>query len=355
MLSMNIASLWGKVWPFLIAVLFFAFIILIHEFGHFLFAKIFKVKVNEFSIGMGPKLISKIKGDTAYSFRLLPVGGYVAMEGESEDSEDANAFGKKAVWKRLIIIAAGAVMNLILGFLILSCMLSSENLIGTTVIHGFYDNAASSKYLQAGDQIESINGMHCFSSYDLQVGLMRDSDGIVDFTVKRNGEKIQLDNVVFQTQKSDEAYGKNDLIIVYDFQVAGVKPTFFNSLKYGFLESVSLGRLVFISFYDLFTGQFGFSALSGPIGTVKAVADTASSYGLSNVLFIMAFISINIGIFNLIPFPVLDGGKFLMIVIEGITKKKLKHKTEAVINTVCFLILFTLIAVVSVNDIINLF
>ena len=350
-----ISIIWQKVWPFLFAILFFALIIIIHELGHFTFAKIFKVKVNEFSIGMGPKLFSKIKGDTKYSLRLLPIGGYVQMEGEDEESDDENSFEKKDVWKRIIIVAAGAVMNLILGFILVSCMLGSQELIGTTEIYGFFDSSVSSQYLQAGDKIESINGMHCYSSYDVQVGLMRDDDGIVDFTVKRDGEYVKLDNVAFKTQKSDDAYGKNDLIIVFDFQLIGKEPGFFNSIKYGALQSVSLARLVFISIYDLCAGQFGFSELSGPIGTVKIVADTASNYNISDVLFVMAFISINIGVFNLLPFPVLDGGKLFILIIEGAFKKKLKKKTEMIINTVSFIILFAFIAVVSVSDIINLF
>lgn len=349
----TISAIWSKVWPFIIAILAFCFIIFIHEFGHFICAKLSGVKVNEFSIGMGPKLIQFGKKETKYSLRLLPIGGFCAMEGEDSSSEDSRAFTNAAIWKRMIIVAAGAVMNILLGFVIIAIILSTQELVGTRTIAKFADNAVSNQYLQQGDKILSINNMRCISDYDVNIGLMRDDDGIVDFLVERNGKKIELNDVKFKTQKSDQAYGKNKIIIDYDFYLCGVKPNVLNVLNASARETVSFARLVFIGFYDLITGQVGLSQLSGPIGTVKVVAESVS-YGIDSIMFIMAFISINIGIFNLLPIPALDGGRLFILLIQAISRGKIKIKHEALINTVGLVILLIIIALVSANDIFNI-
>lgn len=355
MLSLgSIGTFLQKAWPIVFAVLFFCFIILIHELGHFTAAKLCHVKVDEFSIGMGPKLAQFGKHETKYTLRLFPIGGYCAMEGEDEESSDGRAFSNRPIWQRIIIVIAGATMNLILGFIIICILLSTQNLIGTRTIAGFSKDAVSNSSLKAGDEILSINNMHCISDYDIQIGLMRDDDGVVNFTVKRNGKKTTLNDVKFKTEKSDKAYGKNKIVIDYDFSILGVKPSFLNIIGSGFRESVSFARLVFISLYDLFSGHVGFSELSGPIGTVKIVAES-TSYGLQNVMFILAFISINIGVFNLLPIPALDGGRLFILIIRGVTRGKVKIKHENIINTVGLVLLLALIAVVSVNDVANIF
>ena len=350
---MNISLIFQKVWPFVVAILLFCVIIFIHEFAHFLSAKACGVKVNEFAIGMGPKLIQFGKKETKYTLRLFPIGGYCAMEGEDETSDEPRAFNNAAKWKRFIIIAAGALMNIFNGFIIITILLSTENLIGTRTIANFSENAVSNRYLQAGDEILSINRMHIISDYDIQIGLMRDDDGVVDFVVKRNGEKKAINGVVFQTEETDKAYGKNKVMIRYDFLILGQKPALLNTIAAGAKQTVSFARLVFISLYDLVTGQIGFSELSGPIGTVKAVAET-TSYGLKNVMFIIAFISINIGVFNLLPIPALDGGRLFILVIQAITRNKIRIKHEALINTIGLVVLLIFIAIVSANDIWNI-
>jgi regulator of sigma E protease len=156
---LNIGAVWSSVWPFLLAIFLFGILIAIHEFGHFAFAKLFKVKVNEFALGMGPKIISKKKGETTYSLRLLPIGGYVSMEGEDEDSSDDRAFNKKPAWQRFIIVAAGAILNLILGVLVVGICLGCGDLVGTREVHSFYENATSEQTgLKVGDEILEING-----------------------------------------------------------------------------------------------------------------------------------------------------------------------------------------------------
>ena len=238
---MSFITVWSKVWPFLVAILLFCIIIFVHEFAHFLAAKASGVKVNEFSIGMGPKLIQFGKKETKYTLRLFPIGGYCAMEGEDEESPDTRAFTNAPIFKRMIIVAAGALMNIFFGFILVCILLSNQPLIGTTTIAEFDKNAVSNEQLQVGDKIVSINRMRCLSDYDIQIGLMRDKDGIIDFVVNRKGEAVALNSVKFHTQPSDQAYGKNKTVIIYDFHLLGKQPTFLNSISAGAKQTVSLG------------------------------------------------------------------------------------------------------------------
>lgn len=253
-------EIWTKVWPFLVAILFFGLLISVHELGHFTFAKLFKVKVNEFALGMGPALFKKKKGDTTYALRLLPIGGYVSMEGEDEESEDENAFNRKKVWQKILVVAAGAVMNLILGIVIVAVVLSMEDLIGTNTIYGFQENAVSEQSgLRKGDEILAIDGHRVFSDMDISFLMGRSDDGVFDMTVKRDGVKTELKDVKFQTEKE----GKYTFI-TYDFIIVGEKPTFLNVLGDSFKRTASIARLVWLSLFDLVTGQYGLTDLSGP-------------------------------------------------------------------------------------------
>lgn len=347
------AELWSKAWPILVAILFFGLLIFFHELGHFTFAKLFKVKVHEFAMGMGPTLLKFKKGDTKYALRLFPIGGFVSMEGEDEESEDEGAFCKKPAWQRFIIVAAGGVINLIIGVIIVAIMLSQSNLIGLPEIHSFEENSVSSQHLQAGDKIEKINGKRVYSEYDLSFLMMRDKDGIIDFTVERDGEKVELPAVPFQTYDNN---GVNT--IVYDFIIRGVEPGFLSVAKNAVLQSVSIGRIVWISLLDLVTGQYGLSDLSGPIGTVTYIADAAQiatqQTDYTYLFNLMAMIAINIGLFNLLPLPALDGGRLLFLVIEIIFKKRVPAKYEGWVHAIGMVLLLVLMVVVSFSDILRL-
>ena len=348
-------EIWSKVWPFLVAILFFGLLISIHELGHFTFAKFFKVKVNEFALGMGPAIFKKKKGDTTYALRLLPIGGYVSMEGEDEESEDENAFNRKKVWQKIIIVAAGAIMNLILGVVIVATILSMDDLIATNKIHSFYENAISEQTgLKAGDEILSIDGKMVLSGTDVSFLMTRSDDGIFDMTVRRDGEKVELKDVTFKTIKE----GKYTYI-EYDFIILGEEPTILNVITNSFKQTASIARLVWLSLFDLVTGRYGLTDLSGPVGTVNIIADMASSAtqskeGLIATLNIMAFITINIGIFNLMPLPALDGGRLFFLVIEGIRRKPIKPKYEGFIHGAGLVLLLVLMVLVTFNDIVNL-
>ncbi len=347
-----------KVIPIVIAIIFFGVLIAFHELGHFCFAKLFKVKVNEFALGMGPTLFKFQKGETKYALRLFPIGGFVSLEGEDSTSESEGSFGSKPAWQRFIIIAAGGTINLIMGIILVAVMLCKSDLIGLPVIHSFQENAVSSNYgLEAGDKILEINGKKVFSEYDMGFLMAKDDDGIIDFTVKRNGEKVSVDKVKFETT-TQTVNGREMLTVVYDFIILGVEPSIKTVPKYSVLESVSIVRIVWESLYDLATGKYGISDLSGPVGTVSFVADAAvqakTETDYSYLFLLMSLIAINVGIMNLLPLPALDGGRLFILLIEMIFKKKLPPKAEGIINTVGMVLLLALMAVITFSDIFKL-
>ena len=351
---MNIGAIWSSVWPYLLAIFLFGVLIAIHEFGHFSFAKLFKVKVNEFSLGMGPKLISKTKGETTYSLRLLPIGGFVSMEGEDEDSDDDRAFNKKPAWQRFIIVAAGAILNLILGVVVVAICLSCSDLVGTREVHSFFDNATSQQTgLQAGDEIIEINGTKIYSFKGISFNLVRDSDNKLDMVVRRGGEKVKLEGVTFnQFEFEGRQYIEQDFIIV------GEKPTVFNVVKNAFLDSASIVQMVRLSIVDIFTGKYGIKDISGPVGTISAIAEsTAEAESFSDkiltALTFLSMITINVGVFNLLPFPALDGGRLFFIFVEMIRRKPIPAKKEGLVHTVGMVILLAFMAVVMISDIIK--
>ena len=358
LLEITASAVLSKVWTIALAILFFGVIIIIHEFGHFICAKLFKVRVNEFSIGMGPAIFKKQKGETQYSLRALPIGGYVSMEGEDEESEDERAFNKKKVWQRIIIVVAGATMNLILGLVIMAITLSaSTDLIGTNTIKEFYPTAVSNQQggLKEGDKFLKIDGV--WSERDLSFLMSRSDNGIFDFVVERDGEKVELNNVAFKTEDV-EYNGKTVTMITYDFVIVGEKPTFKNVFVNSFTQSASIVRTVWLSLFDVVTGRYGMSELAGPVGTVDIIADVAQSaaeeHNFEQLLFIMALITINIGVANLLPLPALDGGRLMFLIIEGIRRKPVNRKYEGYIHAAGLALLLLLMVFVTYNDIVRI-
>lgn len=353
-LAVNIAEVWGKVWPFVVAILFFELIIIVHELGHFVAAKVNHIRVNEFAIGMGPKLFSFKRGETLYSYRLLPFGGFCAMEGEDEESEDANSFDNKKVWQRMIVVVAGAVCNLLLGFLLITIMVSQQNLVGTTQIAKFDDNAISSQSgLQVGDEIKSINGMRIYASFDLNTAFTRDEDGVVDMVVKRDGKLVELDNVKFATEAVESGKTTRNIILM-DFYILGKEKTVGNVFLESLKETVAFSRSVFISVADMLSGKYSISELSGPVGTVSIVAKSVAA-SMNTMLRIMALITINIGLFNLFPIPALDGWRLFVLLFEGITHKPINKKLEWIINATGLVLLMLLMLVITFSDITKFF
>ena len=333
-----------------LAIFVFGVLIFIHEGGHFLAARLCKITVKEFSIGMGPKLFSRTskKSGTAYSLRALPIGGYVSMAGEDEESEDPNGFCNKSIFKRFVVIIAGAFMNLLLGFIIMTVIVFSQNNLASTKIAKFNDGAVSSEKLMVDDIIVKVGSTRVHTGDELVYEIMNQGDKPVDIVVKRNGEKIELNDVVFaNTTEMGVVFGD------CDFLVYAEESGFVNYVKHAFFRSVSAVKMVYDSIFNLITGKYGMDTISGPIGVTEAVG-TAAKSGALNLLVFVAYISINLGVFNLLPFPALDGGRGVFLLIEGVRGKPIDRRIEAYVNFVGIVLLFTLMIVVSFKDVVKL-
>ncbi len=440
----------------LIGVLLFELIILFHEGGHFITAKLSGVKVNEFALGMGPKIFSFTKGDTTYSFRLLPIGGYCAMEGEDEDSESPNAFNNIKIYKRMIIVAAGAIMNIILGLILMMVLLLPNKYFATTTVNSFIPKSYSANCgLQAGDKIISVDGYKVNNSMDLSYSLatlkVQDVEGDslqiykqdcanaladiyytqynegsfeifteeqykaiyedlctatqevnnsnskdeayralekgsavlysyfpevqstvdeieiketrprfrTDIVVEREGKQVTLEDVDFMTYTTaDDPTPRMSI----DFYTNSKNKNFMSLLSETGSQTVSVVRMVVDSLVGLVQGEFGFTDVSGPIGAASATVEVAqeglkTGFGdaVLNIVYVMMIITVNLGVVNMLPFPALDGGRFLFLLIEGIFRKPVPRKAEAVINAVGLGILLIFILIISVKDIWMLF
>lgn len=331
-----------------LSILFFELIILVHEGGHFAAAKLMKIKVNEFSVGMGPKLFQFGKNETKYTLRLIPFGGYCTMEGEDSESSDENSFENKNVLQRIFVVVAGALMNLVMGLVIIGIMVSSQNLIGLPIVADFDENSVSSQVLMKDDRIKAIDGMRVYTATDVYTGLSRSPDGEVNFTVVRNGVQQDI-SVPFDMT---EEQGHN--FINADFFLYGREKTFSGVIKETFAQFVSFCRIVFLSLHDLLAGRYGISDLSGPVGAVSAVS-SAFKTSLNGTLRISALLTVNIGLFNLFPFPALDGWRLFSLIFEGIFKKRINKKAEWAINSAGLVLLLGLMCIVTFSDITKLF
>lgn len=359
---------------FAAALLIFGAVIAIHEFGHFAVAKLCGVQVNEFSIGMGPTLIKTYRKGTQYTLRLLPVGGFVALEGEeSPESEQAEGGGgdddgpdippevlaqrtgkplnEAAVWQRMLVMAAGAVMNFVLGFVVLLLLISLRSEpITSKVIYAVEDNALCGQTgLQAGDEIVAVNGRHCFVANDMLYELMRTESYRADFTVRRDGRLVELPDVQFDTWQDEQ--GQTHMTL--GFTVYGLKKTPLNVLKESANSVIYYGRIIYTSLTDLLRGRESINDLSGPVGIVTAIGQ-AASYGWEDVAELLVLITINLGVLNLLPFPALDGGKIVFLLIEAVTGHAVPEKIQGSLTVAAFALLFGLMLFATYNDIVRL-
>ncbi len=350
----TLAAVWQKAWPIILAILFFGFIIMSHELGHFSVARLFKVKINEFAIGMGPAIFKRKGKETQYSLRLFPIGGFVSMEGEDEASCDERAFCRKSPWKRFLIVCAGAIINIFLGTVLLAILICQQDLVGTTQIHSFAEGSQlEASGLKPGDKIYKINGRLVFSDSDLTYLMFTDTDGSLEVTVKRAGEKITLNDVRFTKVEKD-----GEEKIVYDMTILGLEKNPWTVGNCAVRQTASVARMVWMSLGDLISGKYGLKDMSGPVGTVGVIADIAEesskSTDYSALINLMAFISINIGVFNLLPIPALDGGRLLFIVIEMIFRKPVPAKYENWVHAAALVLLLGFMAIITFSDIFKL-
>ena len=338
----------------IIAILVFGFLIFIHEFGHYIFARIFKVKINEFSIGMGPRLLwfDSKKTGIRYSISMLPIGGYVAMAGEDDESDDPHSFDKKPAWQRFIITLAGAAVNIIFGFLAMIILTSMIN-IGSTKVHSFVSEegveiSSQESGLRAGDEIIEVEGKRVSIADELAYEIMRNGNEPVDLKVIRDGAEVLLPDVVFPTvEEQGQVFGQ------VDFAVQRIDKNFGRVMSYSWHRSTLIVRMCWESIIDLISGRYTLAAVSGPVGISSAIGEAAAN-GFSSLLYIVVVISINLGVMNLLPIPALDGGRLITVLFEMITRKRVPKKIEGIVNGVGLAILLLLSFVIMIKDVVQL-
>ncbi len=345
----------------LLAVFIFGVLIAVHEFGHFTAAKACGVRVEEFSVGMGPVLWKKKRGDTQYSLRLIPIGGFCAMSGEDAASDDPRAFTSQPAWKRLIILAAGAFMNFVLGLVIVFCLVAGAEGFYVPILTGFMDGCPYENVegLQAGDRFYSIDGHRIYHTDDVSTFLNRGGDAY-DLVMIREGERVVLRDYPMVPVEYEGYETK-----MFGFYLGnGVeKATFGKKLTHTWDTAMEFTRMVWMSLEQLFGGKVSVKELSGPIGIVDLMAETgeqAESTGdaLYSIFYLAAFIAVNLAIMNLLPIPALDGGRIFLLavtwIIERITRKKLDPKYEGYIHAAGMVLLLALMAFIMINDIVRI-
>ena len=351
----------------LFAILLFSFLIFVHELGHFVAAKLSGVQVNEFALFMGPAIFKKQVGETLYSIRTIPMGGYCAMEGEDGDSENPRSFHKAAVWKRLVILVAGAVMNFVAGLLLLAIVYAPAQQFAVPVIDYFEEGclleATEGEYgLKVGDRILAVDGERVYVSSDFTLLLSMNPGEVHDIRVLRDGKVVNLED--FHLLKAEFPNGKGGTGLRYGFNFSLQEATFGNKIAYVWNTALNCVRTVRLSLAMLLTGQAGLADVGGPVMIVDQMAEVAESSAtwqdaLLNMLYFGAFIAINLSVMNLLPIPALDGGRvaglLITAVIEAITRKKLNPKYEGYVHAAGMVLLLGLMAVIMFKDIFVIF
>jgi len=348
-----------------IAMIAFGVLIAVHELGHFLSAKLLGVKVNEFAIGMGPKLMKKQGKETLYTLRALPFGGFCAMEGQDESMDDPRAFTSQKRWRRVIILVAGSAANIIASFLIIVILTSGAGFfVGTTITElvDAFPNAGENG-IMPGDTIVSINGERLYYSNDFSMfmGMFEArGDRVVDIVLRRDGEKITLNNFPFERR---EYMIDGAMRLRYGLTFNVIEANAWEELKFSCYQTMNFARLIRVSLAQLFGGSVGVQDFSGPVGIVDAmnnIGQTAPTFGsaISSIAFFTAFIGVNLAIFNLLPIPAVDGGRILFVLlswlIEKVSRRRLDPKYEGYIHTTAMVLLVGFMVFILVNDVLKL-
>ena len=335
----------------ILAILAFGMLVIVHEFGHFIIAKRGGVQVNEFWIGMGPTLLKKERNGTLYCLKLLPFGGACVMEGEDGESDSAHSFGKASLPRRMLIVAAGALMNFLIGFLIVLAVTRPNGPNGGYIVSTLADvdpASTAAGELQAGDEILSVDGYRILVRTDFEMALSRGADTTYEVTVGRDGEKLSLPAVRLEAAVEGED-GRKMIGLTFAEQPDSIGM----HLSMAARTSVNYARLVWVSLGMLVSGQVGVDQLSGPVGVASVMATTAS-YSLAAFLQLVAFISINLGVMNLLPLPALDGGRLVFLIIEGIRRKPVPPQYEGYIHAAGLMLLLALMVYVTGQDIVRI-
>lgn len=347
------------------AILVFGGSVLIHEWGHYIMARKNGVRVLEFAIGMGPKLWSKTVNGTQYSLRAFPVGGFNRMLSREEEDEARKAgeepepippgpggyYEDAAPWRRMLILIAGPAMNFLLGFLLLIVMLSGQELLATRQVASVEpDSSAAASGLQEGDLILAVNGHRCHVAADVFYELERTPNDSAQILVKREGKELLLENVTFDRVTEEDGYSYLDI----GFLVYGIEPNPVVVPKAAFQYTCYYARIIFTSLRDLFTGRESINNLSGPVGIVNAI-NQAVKMGLEQVLNLAVLLSINLGVFNLLPVPGLDGGQLIFTGAELVLRRPVSLKFRAAVNYIGLGLLMLLALFATYQDILRLF
>ncbi len=355
--------IFSSVGTILITLLIFGFLITIHEFGHYIAARIFKVGIREFSIGMGPVIYSRKGKHNKFSLRALPIGGFVSMIGEDPgDSPEPGEEGKiplntKPIWQRLIVVLAGPFMNIFLAFVIMTALVVSIPNLASTTIYDFQENAITNNGdgLKAGDKILKIDGSEIKVFNDLYYIVTLRGKTPLDVTVLRDGSEVLISGVQFPETVSDGiAMGG------IDFQVYSLRKTPSVVFSQSFYWPISIIDMTVESLIRTFKGEYGWKAISGPVGvgdkvsqvikSGESAADTVRNLSLMTVL-----ISVSLGVCNLLPIPVLDGGRFVFYLIEAVRRKPMNQKLETGINAAFMILLLGAMALIAFKDVLGLF
>lgn len=361
----------------IVAIVIFGLVVLVHEAGHFLAARRVGMWVEEFSIGFGPALWSRVKNGTRYSLRLFPLGGYNLLPGENPAEEDQETeempehlsrphdtydrrrpvlpaavkgkfFDEAPPSHRFFVILCGAMMNFVLGYFLLVVLLCGQDAITSCMIYDFLGDAPASQAsgLQAGDEILAMNGHACFVAEDIVYELQRTPDYTASMTVLRGKDVIELPAVHFDSTTAEDG----TTTMVLDFQVYGIPKTPRTVASWAGRYFLYYARAILRGFIDMFTGRVSINQLSGPVGLVSAVSQ-AVRYGWKDVVSLAALITVNLGIFNLLPIPGLDGFKLVFLAVECVSGKTVPAKVQAALNAAGIVALLTLVILVTFQDI----
>ena len=348
----------------IIAILAFGVLIAVHELGHFFAAKAFGVKVEEFALGMGPAILKKQGKETLYSFRLLPFGGFCAMEGEDEEVDSPRAFSSQKAWKRAIILCAGAFMNFVMGFILVLCIAPITANFVEPVIESFMEGCpyVGEEALMEGDRIYSVDGHRTFFTGHVSEYLNRSGEETHDIVLIREGRRVKLDNFHMVPVEYTQPDGSTELF--YGLSFAPRDFGLWANIKYAWYGSLDFCRVVWDSLGMLVSGQVGIRDMSGPVGIVDFVNDMAQEAESTrdiafDICYIFALIAVNLAVMNLLPIPALDGGRvfFLIVtwIIEKISRRKLNPKYEGYIHTASFVLLMGLMVFILFSDVLKAF
>ena len=352
------------IFSILFAILIFSFLIFIHEFGHFFTAKLSGVQVNEFSMFMGPALWKKQIGETLYSIRCIPIGGYCAMEGEDTDTDNPRSFQKAAWWKRFLILVAGAFMNFVAGLLLLAIVYAPVSSYVVPEITSFTDYATVDEYgLQVGDRFVEIDGTRVLLYNDVSILLLLNDGDHHDLVMERDGRLITLDNFHLERHEVTDEEGNTSMKVGFSYgTVAALDGA--GKLRYIWHTAVDWLRSPIWSLELLATGKAGLQDMSGPVGIVSQMSEVATQSdtvgtALLNLLYFGGFIAVNLAVMNLLPLPALDGGRVVALLlttaVEAVTHKKINPKYEGYIHAVGMILLLILMAIILFKDVIFLF